>query len=410
VIEVEGLVAPGFERVGEVLAHGARLQVGERERVADLGSGGGAFCAFVDGECVVDIWAGHAGPDIRWESDARAVIMSATKGLTTLCAHILCDRGDLDIDAPVVKYWPEFGAAGKEHTLVRHLLSHQSGAIGVPDADRILSWEGDGWENTPGIAAAIAAAPAAWEPGTRHGYHGVTFGWLIGEIVRRVSGASLGAFFDAEVARPLDVACHIGTSDEEQAHVATVIEWTPRSASRGGALTTIDPESLAGRSVLAGSEGHLFADQHGTPRFASFMNTPAVLRAEIGAINATADARGLARIFAELAAGDRLVSRTSVALFSEEQVCGRDAVMRVPTRWALGYTREPPSLIPGLPRQHGPNDEAFGHMGAGGQIAFADPVARIGCGFVRNHLENQAMPLMGACLVDALYRCAGATR
>jgi CubicO group peptidase (beta-lactamase class C family) len=410
VIEVAGFVAPGFERVAEVLASGARLRVGERERTADLGSGGGAFTAFIDGECVVDIWAGFASPDVRWGSDTRAVVMSATKGLSTLCAHILSDRGSLDIDAPVVKYWPEFGAAGKERTLVRHLLSHQSGAIGVPDASRILSWDGPGWEDSSAVASAIAEGAPSWEPGTKHGYHGVTFGWLIGELVRRVSGATLGSFFRSEVSGPLDVACDIGTPASELADVATVIEWPPRSGARGGALTMIDPASRAGLSVLAGPDGHLFADAQGTPRFASFMNTSAVLQAEIGALNATATARGLARIYSELACAGGLVSQQSVARFSEEQVSGRDAVMGVPTRWSLGYTREPTALVPGLPRQHGPNDRAFGHMGAGGQIGFADPDARLSCGFVRNHLENQSIPLMGASLVAALYQCVGSPR
>jgi len=407
---VEGTIAPGFERVGDVLAHGVRVQVGERERSADLGSGGGAFTAFVDGECVVDVWAGNAAPGLAWSSDTRAVIMSATKGLTALCAHILFDRGDLDVDAPVIRYWPEFGSTGKEGTLVRHLLSHQSGAIGVPDAERLLSWDGEGWEDAPGIASSIAGAPPAWAPGTRHGYHGVTFGWLIGELVRRITGASLGTFFGTQVAQPLGADCSLGTSDEDLSKVATVIEWTPRSPSRPGTLTMVDPNSLAGRSVLAGRKGSLFADEAGTPRFASFMNTRAVLKAEIGAINATATAKGLATMYAELSCGSRLVSRPSVSIFSEEQVCGRDAVMGVPTRWALGYSREPSNGVAGLPRQHGPNDRAFGHMGAGGQIGFADPVARVGCGFVRNHLEHQAMPLMGAGLVAALYECLGTPR
>jgi CubicO group peptidase (beta-lactamase class C family) len=410
VIDVEGFVAPGFEPVGELLANGVSLQVGERERTADLGSGGGAFTAFVDGECVVDIWAGFASPDVRWGRDTRAVIMSATKGLTTLCAHILFDRGELDVDAPVATYWPEFGAAGKERTLVRHLLSHQSGAIGVPDASRILSWDGHGWADSSGVASAIAAGAPSWEPGTRHGYHGVTFGWLVGELVQRVSGVSLGSFFRSEVSEPLAIVCDIGTPARDLTEVATVIEWTPRSEARGGALTMIDPESRAGRSVLAGPQGHLFADIHGSPRFASFMNTPAVLQAEIGALNATATARGLAQMYSELACPVGLVSQQSVARFSAEQVCGRDAVMGVPTRWSLGYTRESPALLPGLPRQHGPNDRTFGHMGAGGQIGFADPDARVSCGFVRNHLENQSMPLMGASLVDALYQCLGTPR
>jgi CubicO group peptidase (beta-lactamase class C family) len=402
---VNGFLAPGFERVGAVLERGVRRQIGGRERMADLGMGGGAFAAYVEGSCVVDIWSGWSAPGVSWVADTRAVIMSSTKGLTALCANLLHDRGELDVDAPVVTYWPEFGAAGKGTTLVRHVLSHQSGAIGVPDAERLLSWDGAGWDDAPAIAAAIASAPPAWEPGTRHGYHGVTFGWLVGEIVRRVAGVSLGTFFRDEIARPLGVACDLGTPATALPDVATVMEWSSQSAASHQKESTVDAASLAGRSVLAGPSGHLFADEYGNPRFASFMNTPAVLKAEIGAINATATARALARLYAALASGESLVSRGSLARFTMEQVCGRDAVMRVPTRWALGYTREPPPLIPGLPPQHGPNDESFGHMGAGGQIAFADPVTGVACAFVRNHLERQAMPLMGASLVEALYQC-----
>ena len=404
--DVEGFVASGFERVAELLGQGAIVNVGGRERTADLGAGGGAFAAFVDGERVVDVWAGFARPQQPWAEDTRAVVMSATKGLTTLCAHVLSDRAQLDLDLPVVAYWPEFGAAGKEGTTVRQMLSHQSGAIGLPEPARILSWDGAGWDDTVAIAAALASASPSWVPGSKHGYHGVTFGWLIGELVRRVSGKSLGTFFREEVALPLGLECDIGTPLERQGTVAKVIEWT-HSTSHRGTLTAIDPDSRAGRSVLAGPEGNLFADQHGAPRFADFMNLSAVQGAEIGALGATATARGLARLYAALAQGEDLVSRASVDDFREEQVCGRDAVMGVPTRWAVGYTREAPALVPGAPRQHGPNDEAFGHMGAGGQIGFADPVAGVGCGFVRSHLEHQAMPLMGAVLVDALDQCLG---
>ncbi len=407
--DAQGFIAPGFERVAEVLARGTTVSVGVRSRPVNLGSGGGAFAAFVHGERVVDIWTGFRAPGVPWQEDTTAVIMSATKGLSTLCAHILADRGELDLDAPVARYWPEFAAAGKDTATITHLLTHQSGAIGVPDSDSLLGWDGRGWDDTRAIAAAIAAAPPAWEPGTHHGYHGVTFGWLVGEVVRRISGTSLGNFLRTEVVEPLGVDCRIGTPREAQATVATVIEWTGRPASRA-TLTTIDPASPAGRSVLAGAEGNLFADAQGVPRFASFMNTPSVLEAEFGSIGATASASGLARVYAALASGEEIVSRRSIDRFSRQQVCGRDFVMKVPTRWAMGYTKEPPPLIPGLPRQHGPNDEAFGHMGAGGQIGFADPVAGVGCGFVRNHLENQAMPLMGASLVEALYQCLGALR
>jgi CubicO group peptidase (beta-lactamase class C family) len=406
-LDVSGYVAPGFDRVAKVLAEGTSVTVGRRERRAHFGDGGGAFCAYVDGECLVDVWAGQAGPGRHWEEDTRAVIMSSTKGLTTLCAHLLEDRGQLDLDAPVIRYWPEFGWLGKEATTVRQLLSHQSGAIGLPGSDELLSWDGRGWSDTVALAADVAAGAPAWEPGSRHGYHGVTFGWLVGELVRRISGASLGTFFDAEVARPLGLACSIGTSAPVLGSVATVMEF-PVKPGKESTLRTIDPLSKSGRSVLAGSRGNLFADEEGRPRFADFMNTPAVLEAEIGALGATATARALARLYAALATGEELVSRASVEHFRTEQVCGHDAVMAVPTRWAVGYSLEPPALVPGIPPMHGPNDGAFGHMGAGGQIGFADPVARVSCGFVRNHLENQALPLMGACLVDVLYSCLGA--
>jgi CubicO group peptidase (beta-lactamase class C family) len=178
-------------------------------------------------------------------------------------------------------------------------------------------------------------------------------------------------------------------------------------AGQEGALAAIDPASKSGRSVLAGAHGSLFADEEGRPRFADFMNTPRVLQAEIGALGATATARGVARIYAALAAGEELVSRASVERVRVEQVCGRDAVMGVPTRWAVGYSLEPPAVIAGVLPMHGPNEGAFGHMGAGGQIGFADPTDRVAVGFVRNHLENQALPLMGACLVDVLYSCLG---
>lgn len=165
VSDVEGFVAPGFDRVAELLAQGTSVNVGGRERTAELGAGGGAFAAYVDGERVVDIWAGFAGPERRWTEETRAVVMSATKGLTTLCAHVLYDRGQLDLDLPVVAYWPEFGAAGKEGTSVRQLLSHQSGAIGLPEPGRILSWDGAGGPTR-------WPSPPPWRPPHRPGTQG----------------------------------------------------------------------------------------------------------------------------------------------------------------------------------------------------------------------------------------------
>ena len=294
-MNVGGFTAPGFERVAEVMGDGPTVVVGDgerrRERAVDFGDGGGAFSAYVDGECVVDLWTGWAGDLWLWEESTRGVIMSSTKGLTALCAHVLEDRGELDLDAPVVRYWPEFGQAGKESTTVRQLLSHQSGAIGLPGSDALLGWDGSGWDDTEAIAAGVAASEPAWEPGTRHGYHGVTFGWLVGELVRRITGCSLGRFFANEVAGPLGATCAIGTPESELASVATVMEF-PVKPGQEGVLAAIDPTSKSGRSVLAGTHGSLFADEQGRPRFAGFMNTPRVLQSEIGALGATATGAG----------------------------------------------------------------------------------------------------------------------
>ncbi len=220
-MNVGGFTVPGFERVAEVMRDGTTVVVGEgerkRERSVDFGDGGGAFSAFVGGECVVDLWTGWAGDLWPWEESTRGVIMSSTKGMTALCAHLLEDRGELDLDAPVVRYWPEFGQAGKGSATVRQLLSHQAGAIGLPGSEVLLGWDGSGWDDTEAIAGGVAAGEPAWEPGTRHGYHGVTFGWLVGELVRRITGCSLGRFFESEVAGPLGATCSIGTPESELA-------------------------------------------------------------------------------------------------------------------------------------------------------------------------------------------------
>ena len=268
--------------------------MGERERRADLGDGGGAFCAYVDGECVVDLWTGGRPGWAGVGEDTRAVVMSSTKGLTTLCAHLLEDRGELDLDAPVVRYWPEFGSEGQ---VVDHGAPAAQPPVGRHRAPRVrraavVGRPGVGATPWPSPPGSPSGAPA-WEPGTRHGYHGVTFGWLVGELVRRISGPSLGTFFEAEVAGPLGVAgsISIGTPAAELGSVATVMEF-PVRPGKESALRAIDPESKSGRSVLAGAHGSLFADEEGRPRFAEFMNTPAVLQAEIGALGRDGDGAG----------------------------------------------------------------------------------------------------------------------
>src|SRR6185437_7874934 len=179
----------------------------------ERGDVGASVCVMVEGQTVVDLWGGVADPatNAPWQDDTITVVMSMTKGATALCAHILADRGELDIDLPVAHYWPEFAQNGKEQIPVRMLLNHQTGLPGfhhpIP-AGKPFDWEY--------MVAALAAERPFWEPGRQYGYHSVTFGWLVGEVVRRVSGRSLGTFFRDEVAGPLGLDFWIGLPESEE--------------------------------------------------------------------------------------------------------------------------------------------------------------------------------------------------
>jgi CubicO group peptidase (beta-lactamase class C family) len=193
--------------------------------VDGFGDGGGALCVYVDGVKVVDVWAGEAKPGVAWKDDTLATIMSSTKGLTALCAQILYDRGLLDIDAPVSEYWPEFAQAGKDKALVRHILNHTVGVLAFPGTEDFLDLDGSGWDQLEEIAARLAATPPAWEPGTRTTYHALTCGWLTGELIRRITGKTVGTFLETEVTKPLDVDIWIGTPVDAQQRLADVIDF-----------------------------------------------------------------------------------------------------------------------------------------------------------------------------------------
>jgi CubicO group peptidase (beta-lactamase class C family) len=410
-VEVRGDVARGFEGVRDVF----------QNRVGEFGDGGGAFCVYAEGEKVVDLWVGVAKLGVAWTENTLVVLMSATKALAALCAQILYDRGQLDPDARVAEYWPEFAQAGKERVLVRHVLSHTAGVLGFADPGSLLDWEGRGWDDYEGIAARLAAAPPAWEPGTRIGYHAVTVGWVVGELVRRITARTIGRFFREEVAVPLGADVWIGTPLEEQPRVADVFavsyEREPEDAvalDRSTKERRRDPDTLEGLSAIA-MHGSNIGEQ-----LAAFMNEPRVRAAEIPAANGTATAEGLARVYAMLSMkgeldGVRIVSPESIDVFRREAAAGPSAldeeirspsgaVMNLEMQYALGYwlnTDAPPPW----PRALGPEDEAFGHSGAGGQIGFCDPVNRVAVGFVRNQLT--LVPQFSATLVDAVYTSLG---
>ena len=364
--QINGSVAPGFERVREAFA----------ANFENHGEVGAAFSLYHRGVKVVDLWGGVADPETGrpWAEDSIVMVFSSTKGATAVCAHLLAQRGELDLDAPVATYWPEFAAAGKEDIPVRWLLSHR---VGLPifnapiTVEEFLAWE-------PPVKTLAAQRPA-WEPGTTHGYHAGTYGWLVGEVVRRISGKSLGTFFADEVAGPLGLDFWIGLPESEESRVVPVIAV---DLSDG----TMDEQALTARrrDLLAASRDpdSLLSRPATTTPLDS--NTRAFRAAELPAGNGVADARSLARMYASLIGegvdGIRLLNDETVARATAEQSNGRDEVLQIQTRFGLGFELN-------LPHGHLGQEGAFGHSGAGGSLAFADPKAGIAFAYVMNQMQ-----------------------
>jgi CubicO group peptidase (beta-lactamase class C family) len=392
---VDGTCDPRFAQVRE-----------EFERnLAERGEVGASVCVTVDGATVVDLWGGVAEPASGrpWTSDTIGHVWSATKGATALCAHMLASRGELDIDEPVARYWPEFAKSGKDAVLVRHLLNHQAGLPAVRDplpAGAFYDWDL--------MVDALAREEPFWKPGTRNGYHALTFGFLVGEVVRRVTGRTLGTFFRDEIAAPLGLEFWLGLPEEHESRVAPTIPADPPGPGDPvpsfyvAALT--DPTSV--QALLLGNSG-------GYMMVPGESDTRAAHAAEMGAVGGITNARGLAGMYRPLALGG---SAAGVSLLTPEQIAilgpvssatSVDAVMMVPTRWSLGFTKTmdnrhlPPADREGLLL----TEEAFGHVGMGGSVGFADPRARMSFGYTMNRQgSGLGVNPRGQSLIDAVYR------
>ncbi|MFC4944226.1 serine hydrolase domain-containing protein [Pseudonocardia sp. GCM10023141] len=373
-LHIEGEVAPGFEGVRDAFA----ANFDERGDV-------GASCAVHrDGRTVVDLWGGMADPETGrpWTRTTTALVYSTTKGVTAVCVHLLAERGVLDLDAPVATYWPEFAAGGKAEITVADVLSHRSGLPVLDERlDRAALLEGSA------VTATLARQAPLWTPGTAHGYHALTYGWLLGEIVRRASGRRLGAVLTEDITGTLGLDLWIGLPADHETDVAPLLDAVPdpgaldrladpaaRELATRIAATASDPTSLLARA--ASSNGAL-----PTPHAATW-NDPAARRAEIPAANAVTNARSLARLYAACigeVAGLRLLAPATVERARTEQVRGPDAVTIAETRFGLGF-RLP---TPGAPML---GEGSFGHNGAGGSLGFADVDAGIGFGYVPNQM------------------------
>ncbi|MEV2245869.1 serine hydrolase domain-containing protein [Streptomyces sp. NPDC049970] len=351
---------------------------------------GAAVTVLLDGAPVVDLWGGWAdgGRTRPWERDTVVNVWSTTKGPTALCAHILVDRGLLDLDAPVAAYWPEFAAEGKESVRVRHLLSHRSGVAGLRDPHTLA--ELYDWELT---TARLAATAPWWEPGTRSGYHAISYGFLVGEVVRRVTGLLPGEFLRQEVTGPLGIDFTVGLPEEDAGRVAELVQ--PATVSREQAALFARMELVALASLLNPGTGIAAA------------NTPEWRAAEIPAANGHGTARAVAALYGVLAGrgtldGRRILSEEAAERVREGQGSCRDLVLGAgfahDTELGLGLWLSGPNA------SYGPNPRAVGHDGAGGSCGLADPEAGISLGYVMNRMgPNIADDPRKMALVDAVY-------
>ncbi|MFD0652066.1 beta-lactamase family protein [Streptomyces malaysiensis subsp. malaysiensis] len=405
-MDVQGTVADGFGPVRDAFAANFTRH-GER---------GAAVVLYREGEKVVDLWGGTKTPDGAddfdggegsyggegpdggegsdgreesqgghepWTQDTAQVVRSVTKGVAAAVPLLLHQRGQLDLDGRVSTYWPEFKAAGKERVLVRHLLAHRTG---VPVLDTPLTPD----QAIDGIsgALAVAAQRPVWEPGTAHGYHAQTYSWLLGELVRRVTGRTIGRWIAEEIARPLGLDLWLGLPEEQRGRVGRIAAVEPPAApasagprlrpKRSVAEAYQDPESLTRRAFAAITP---VPDE----------NDPAYLAAELPASGGVATAEALARFYAALIgplpsartvrSGGRLFAPATLTMARTEESAGPDQVLVVGTRFGLGYMLHGPAcplLGPG----------SFGHPGRGGSLAFADPEARIGFAYVTNGMRR----------------------
>jgi CubicO group peptidase (beta-lactamase class C family) len=371
----------------------------------ERGEVGASVAITIDGQTVVDLWGGVADPQTgrTWEKDSKVVVWSSTKGATALCAHILADRGELDLDAPVAKYWPEFGNNGKETIRVRMLLNHQAGVAALREplpVGAFLDWER--------MTSALARETPWWEPGTRHGYHAFTFGWLVGEVVKRVSGQSVGAFFADQVAKRNNVDFWIGLPEELEPTVAPDIPPAPPApgepVSPVFVVAMTEPESLQAKQLL--NTGGYFPDP-------SQFDSRAGHAAEIPAVSGITNGRGLAAMYALLAGGTKnsVVSERQIArMAAVSSASGSDASLLLPTRFSLGYVKsiDNRQISPSPDDSILMSEDAFGHPGVGGSVGFADPRARMSFGYAMNRMGAGAgLNARGQSLVDAAYRSLG---
>jgi len=389
-LEINGSCDPEFESVRREFIRNFK----------ELDEIGACVCIMLNGEPVVDLWAGVADAETgqAWERDTKAVVWSTTKGLVSMCALILADRGELDLFAPVTKYWPEYGRNGKEGTLVAHLLCQQAGVCVVTETiprGGVCDWDL--------MIRMIEDQEPQFAPGTRVGYSPLMYGWLVGEVIRRITGKSLGTFFREEVATPVDADCWIGLPADKEAEVSRMA--ASDAVFQGDFLDL--PGYEITKIVFTNSGGYTDFSRDESGRY--LFDTREAHAAEIGGGGGIANARGLARVYSPWANG---------GMHGDRQIVGLDTIARASMvvsalmtettlrqlmRFSMGFhkswdNRSNPAAATVLL-----SEDAFGFAGNGGSIGFASPAEHLSFGYVMNRMDTKSAFQRAQNLIDATY-------
>ncbi len=390
--QLSGRYAPEFEPLVDAFVSNFETR----------GEVGASVCVTVEGDSVVDLWGGTKDVQAQtpWQEDTACVVFSSTKGAVALAAHTLVAAGALDVDAPVKRYWPEFATNGKEDATVRMMLDH---SVGVPAMREKLKDKGCcDWQY---MVERLEREAPFWKPGERNGYHMANFGWTVGELVRRAAGQSLGSYFHEAIAAPTQAECWIGLPEAEETRVAPMIPFKPVRGAELSAFTKALVSDAGSIPSLAYYNQGGFSPNSRTCR-----------AAEIGGAGAVANGRGLARIYAPFACGGslngrRFVDADTLAAMGEVAVAThQDATLLIPTRFSLGFMKSMDNRRDQAVDKSSAifSSAAFGHVGAGGSVGFADPAARMSFGYAMNKMgPGILMNERGQSLVDAAYRCLG---
>lgn len=381
-VQIHGEVADGFGAIADAFVQNFE----QRDEV------GAAFCLYHQGEVVADLHAGIADKKAGtpWTEDTLTLVFSSTKGAAAICLGMLADSGRLDYDAPVAQYWPEFAANGKADITVGQVMSHQAGLIYADpplELEQILQVQ-------PVLDTLEAQAPL-WDPGSTHGYHAVTYGWLAAEILRRVDGRRMGQFLQEEVAAPLGLEFWIGLP-EDQEHRVSMLRAAPHPEG--------EELELMRRIAGPGTNGGRALTMDGALGIGMPFNSREVHATEMPGANGITNAPSLAKLYAATIGeidGTRLLSDAMVDTVRTERVHGDDECLVLPTRFGYGFMLNN-QFLPFL------NERSFGHYGAGGSLGFADPESQIGFGYLMNQMGGGiAGDPRAVALIEATRSCLG---